>query len=83
MLKKGRNHDDLFLLAVRDELMKIGHLTDKQAERLLQSSLVSSQYHSLLLHEPPSYWAFSLLHGTDKLWHQDYEMYLKEKGKGK
>lgn len=78
-LKNARNQDSLFLLEIRDELMKIGNLTYQQAEKILRTSSVALQFDSTFLHEPPAYWAFSILYGTHELWHQKFEKYIKGK----
>lgn len=68
-----------FLLEIHNELMKIGNLTHHQADKILRSSSMPLQFNSSFLHEPPAYWAFSILYGRNELWHKKYEMYLKGK----
>lgn len=80
-LKNVRDNGNIFLFEIRKELMKIGNITYHQADKILQSSSVATHFHSTLLHEPPAYWAFSILYGAHELWHQKYEMYMKGKGK--
>ena len=79
-LKNIYNNDNVFLLELLHELMKIGNLTFQQAEKILRSSSVATQFNSTYLHEPPAYWAFSILYGTYDLWHHKYEIYMKGKG---
>ncbi|NUK29220.1 DUF3990 domain-containing protein [Parageobacillus sp. VR-IP] len=71
--------NNMFLLEIRDELMAIGNLTSQQADKVLRKSLASLQLNPIMMHEPAAYWSFSILYGTHKLWHKEYEMYMRKK----
>lgn len=47
--------------------------------RSLSDSWISSIHPSMLRSESPYYWAFSLLNGTNSLWHDQYESWLLQK----
>ncbi|OQP05695.1 hypothetical protein B1690_12640 [Geobacillus sp. 46C-IIa] len=71
--------NDRFLREIRDELMTIGNLTSRQADQMLRQALTSLPFSSMIMHEPAAYWAFSILYGMRKLWHKEYEVYMKKK----
>ncbi|WP_327997560.1 DUF3990 domain-containing protein [Geobacillus thermodenitrificans] len=68
-----------FLHEIRNELMMIGNLTSRQADKMLRQSLTSLPFSSIIMHEPAAYWAFSVLYGMRKLWYKEYEVYMKKK----
>lgn len=71
-----------FLPEIRDELVKAGGISAEQADRMLKKSWVAkhaAEPDSILAHEAASYWAFTVLHGTNKLWHQEYEDYVLDR----
>lgn len=68
-----------FLTEIREELAKAGNMSLEQADRMLKKSWVGkhrAEPDSVLAHESASYWAFTVLYGANKLWHQEYEDYV-------
>src|SRR5690606_15334209 len=69
-----------FLNDMLEVLMNIGHLSHRSAIDLINNSWVANQIkkqESIIGHEPPEYWAFSILY-EKKLWYQDYEIYMRK-----
>ena len=60
-----------FWRAVHDQVMSVGKLTDKEANRMISKSWVFTrfrEYRFMIRHEPAAYWAFAVLYHTGKLW---------------
>ncbi|KHF40637.1 DUF3990 domain-containing protein [Halalkalibacter okhensis] len=68
------------------ELLKLGDMSKKEAQNQVEKSWIFSkaQFNQLLLNEPPTFWAYSILKGNDTLWYQEYEshVYGKQSGRG-
>lgn len=76
-LEKNRNK--LYLEKIRDELVNISSYSYPYATRLINNSWLASQVdkqESIILHEPPLFWAFYILYGKKKLWYKDFETYI-------
>lgn len=58
---------------IKNALVKISGLKKEHADNMLPISWVASLHPSILATESPYYWAFCLLEGRKKLWHDDYE----------
>ncbi|WP_059102854.1 DUF3990 domain-containing protein [Shouchella shacheensis] len=71
------NAASLFLREVRDQVMSIGQLSLKQANQRVRKSWIASNFNPIMMHEEPSYWAFSVLFRQDELWLEDFERYQR------
>jgi len=68
-----------FLIEIRNSIVDIIHCSYQEANNLIKNSWISSnisKYESTIMHESPSYWAFSILYENINLWYKDYESYV-------
>ncbi|WP_404452011.1 DUF3990 domain-containing protein [Virgibacillus necropolis] len=68
------NKETLFLSEIREKVMTIGRLSRKEADQIVNRSHFIPSFTPIMMHEPPSYWAFSILYGSSELWHENYEL---------
>jgi len=70
------NSDHHFLLQIRNEVMSVGQLANIEADQKIARSFISTWlrvFDSIIIHEPASYWEFSILYNTDKLWFEEFD----------
>lgn len=74
-----RNLKNFLFQEINEKLRDIGNFSRNQSDHIIKKSWLypwSKKMELPLFHEPASYWAYSILYGTDSLWYEEYENYL-------